>query len=95
AVFPTGWIGRPARVTGPAGPGPAGPGLAPSWAVTTAAPTAPATPIFDEVDRWWRDGGDEPVPATMLSFAGTPSRSLRPATLAGTSGSRHQLVPPT
>jgi hypothetical protein len=69
-----------------------GPGLAPSGTVTTAAPTAPATPIFDEVDRWWRDGGDDPAPATMLSFAGAPVRPLRLAT--GTSAPRHGLVRP-
>jgi len=58
--------------------------------VTTASPTAPATPIFDEVDRWWREGGDERGPGTMLSFAGTRPRleAVDPAL----SGPRHGLT---
>ena len=47
--------------------------------MTTASPTSPATPIFDEVDRWWRDGGDEQAPGTMLSFSGARSHALRAA----------------
>jgi hypothetical protein len=64
--------------------------------MTTAPPALPATPIFDEVDRWWRDGGDEPAPGTMLSFTATRSRAFRTATSpsASPSGPRHQLVSP-
>ena len=80
-------------MSGAAEPGSVGAGLASSGTVTTAAPTAPATPIFDEVDRWWRDGGDEPVPATMLSFAGAPPGPLR-LTATGPSAPRHGLVRP-
>jgi hypothetical protein len=72
--LPTGRIGRPARVRGPARPGSAGAPSGTVVAMTTASP-ASATPIFDEVDRWWRDGGDEPTPGTILSFPG--ARTLR------------------
>ena len=66
--------------------------MAASRGVTTASPTAPATPIFDEVDRWWRDGGDEPGPGTMLSFAGT--RSPRETADTARSVPRHGLTGP-
>jgi hypothetical protein len=62
--------------------------------MTTASPTAPATPIFDEVDRWWRDGGDEAGPGTMLTFAGSVSDPPRTTTGTATSGPRHGLVRP-
>ena len=61
-----------------------------------------ATPIFDEVDRRWREAGgdddalaDDPLaddaataPPSMLSFAGTPSPTT-PATPAGGGGRTH------
>jgi hypothetical protein len=71
-----------------------GRGLAPSRVMTTAAPTSPATPIFDEVDRWWRAGGDEPTTATMLSF--TRARPLRTvaASASASGGPRHGSLRP-
>jgi hypothetical protein len=52
-----------------------------------------ATPIFDEVDRWWRDGGDDPLPCTMLSFAGSLRDSRRPVRVpAAAAGPRHLLA---
>ena len=59
--------------------------------MTTASPAPGATPIFDEVDRWWRDGGDEPTPGTILSFPGARSRALR---FRSPAEARHHLVPP-
>jgi hypothetical protein len=59
--------------------------------MTTASPASAATPIFDEVDRWWREGGDEPTPGTILSFPGARSRALRSGP---PSEPRPELVPP-
>ncbi|NMO94130.1 hypothetical protein [Actinomycetospora sp. TBRC 11914] len=57
----------------------------------SAAPTPPATPIFDAVDRWWREGGDEPAPATILSFPGSTREPRRPVRVSTTSDPRHLL----
>jgi hypothetical protein len=56
---------------------------------------APVTPIFDEVDRWWREGGDAPAPTTMLSFAGASRDPRRPVRApASASAPRHLLLHP-
>jgi hypothetical protein len=45
------------------------------------------------VDQWWRDGGDDPLPVTMLSFAG--STRTRPVRVpASATGPRHLLARP-
>lgn len=59
------------------------------------APPRPssATPIFDAVDQWWRDGGDDPLPCTMLSFPGSTRDPRRPVRVpASTAGPRHLLA---
>lgn len=78
------------------------PFLLPSSA-RSSAPSS-ATPIFDEVDRWWRhgedgavDGGVEHAPeapgATMLSFPGPAGRPRGRGAVSGT-GPRHLLSRP-
>ncbi|HEY2193362.1 MAG TPA: hypothetical protein VGH76_13840 [Actinomycetospora sp.] len=63
-----------------------------SPAPSPTSPPGPTTPIFDEVDGWWRDGGHEPAPSSMLSFPGASRDRRRPVRSPGsTSAPRHLL----
>lgn len=62
-----------------------------SLAPSPTSPPGSATPIFDEVDRWWRDGGDEPAPTSMLSFPGASQDPRAVRSPGSTSAPRHLL----
>jgi hypothetical protein len=60
--------------------------------VTPAPTPSPVTPIFDDVDRWWREGGNDPTPRSMLSFPGASRDTRHPVRRpASTAAPRHLL----
>jgi hypothetical protein len=50
------------------------------------------SPIFDEVDRWWRGGGGEPRSATMLTFSVGGGDTGRVPTTARAAGEPRHLL---